>query len=388
MKKPIITCFFALLLSALLAGCGCGGGDEPVLLSIEVSPANPSIALGTTQQFKATGVFSDNTTQDLTNSVTWSVSDEAIASISNDTASKGLAHSRSAGSTAVTATSGSISGSTSLTVTSAELVSIEVTPANPSIGLGASQQFRAVGTFTDNSTQDITSSAVWSVSDEAVASISNDAASKGLAYSLSAGSTRVTATSGGISGSTSLTVTAAVLASLAVTPVNPTVQKSMTQQFRAIGTFTDNSTQDLTTIVIWSSSDQSVAAISNVAGSQGIATALAGGSTSISAALGTISDSTLMTVTTVALVSIKVTPANAVVNFGQTIQFTATGTYSDGSKKDITKVVTWSSSDTSIATISNAPLTKGRATTDHVYGFTIITATLENISGSTRLTDP
>jgi hypothetical protein len=388
MKKPITAYFFALLLSVFLAGCGCGGGDNPVLSSIEVSPADPSIALGTTQQFIATGVFSDNTTQDLTNSVTWSLSDEAVASISNDAASKGLAHSLSYGVTRVIATSGSISGSTSLTVTAAVLVSIEVTPSDPSIGLGASQQFRAIGTFTDNSTQDITSSAIWTVSDEAVASISNDAASKGLVYSLSPGITGVTATSGGISGSTSLTVTAAVLTSLSVTPANPSVPQGMSQQFRAIGTFSDKSTQDLTTIVIWSSSDQSVAAISNAGGSQGMATALAGGTTSISAAFGSISDSTLMTVTTVTLVSIKVTPFNPVVNYGQTVRFTATGTYSDGSTKDITQVVTWSSSDTAIATISNAPLTKGVATTDHEYGFTIITATLGNVSGSTKLTDP
>lgn len=390
MKKTTVLLFFALLLSTFLTGCGCGGGDNPppTLLSLEVSPADPSIALGTAQQFKATGVFSDNTTQDMTESVTWSLSNEAVASISNDVASKGLARSLSTGTTKVTAASGSVSGSTSLTVTAATLVSIDVTPENPTSAAGASQQFKATGTFTDNSTQDVTSLVTWSSSDPSIATISNDTASKGLARALSAGITTVTATSGDIFGSTSFTVTGASLVSLDITPKDPTVIKGMTQQFKATGTFTDNSSQDMTSVAAWSSSDPSIASISNTAGSRGLATSLSGGTTSITATFGNITAQTTMTVTTVTLVSIIVAPANPITHFGATIQFKATGIYSDKSSGDITTVVTWSSSDTSIATISNAPGTKGLATADHKWGSTVITATLGTISGSTNLIDP
>ncbi len=390
MKKTTALLFIALLLSTFLTGCGCGGGDNPpsALLSLEVSPADPSIALGTTQQFKATGVFSDNTTRDMTASVTWSLSNEAVASISNDVVSKGLARSLSTGTTKVTAASGSVSGSTSLTVTAATLVSIEVTPKNPASAAGASQQFKATGTFTDNSTQDVTSLVTWSSSDPSIATISNDTASKGSAHALSAGTTTVTATSGDIFGSTSFRVTAASLVTLDITPKDPTVIKGMTRQFKATGTFTDNSSQDMTSVAAWSSSDPSIASISNAAGSQGLATSLSGGTTSITATFGNITCQTTMTVTTVTLVSIKVAPVNPVANFGATIQFKATGIYSDKSSGDITTVVTWSSSDNSIATISNAPGTKGLATTDHMFGRTTITATLGTISGSTLLIDP
>jgi hypothetical protein len=355
---------------------------------LEVSPENPSIALGTAQQFKATGVFSDSTTQDMTESVTWSLSDEAVASISNDAASKGLAHSLSVGTTKVIATSGSISNFTSLTVTTAALVSIGITPENPTAAVGTSQQFKATGTFTDNSTQDLTSGATWSSSDTSIATISDAITSKGLALALSKGTTTVTATVGSISGSTSLAVTGASLVSMDVTPKDPTVVRGMTQQFKATGTFTDNSSQDLTSLVTWSSSVPSIATISNTAGSQGLATSLSGGTTSIKATFGNIAGQTTMTVTTVTLVSINVTPVNPVSHFGQIIQFIATGIYSDNSSSDITTAVTWSSSDTSIATISNAPGTKGLANADHKYGLTIITATLGAISGSTNLLDP
>ena len=53
-------------------------------------------------------------------------------------------------------------GSTVLTVTAATLVSIAVTPANPSIAKGTTQQFTATGTYSDSSTANITSSVTWS----------------------------------------------------------------------------------------------------------------------------------------------------------------------------------------------------------------------------------
>jgi len=67
--------------------------------------------MATTQQFTATGTYSDSTTGNVTSSVTWSSSNTAVATISN----AGLATSIAAGSTTITATSGSISGSTTLT---------------------------------------------------------------------------------------------------------------------------------------------------------------------------------------------------------------------------------------------------------------------------------
>ncbi|MEW6683698.1 MAG: kelch repeat-containing protein [Nitrospirota bacterium] len=84
--------------------------DVTTLTGITVTPANPTINVGGSQQFTATGSFNDGSTQALTN-VLWS-SDSAAATITND----GLATGRVAGSALITATSGSVSGSTTLTV--------------------------------------------------------------------------------------------------------------------------------------------------------------------------------------------------------------------------------------------------------------------------------
>ena len=170
------------------------------LVSIAVTPPNPSIAVGAHQQFTATGTYSDGSHQNLTTSATWTSSNPAAATVN----STGLATGVGSGNTTITATSGTIYGSTGLTVTGTPvLVSVAVTPVNPSIVAGTQQQFAATGTYSDGSHQDLTDSAAWTSSNSGVATIN----STGLATGVSAGTTTITATSGAIYGSTTLTVT-------------------------------------------------------------------------------------------------------------------------------------------------------------------------------------
>jgi 6-phosphogluconolactonase (cycloisomerase 2 family) len=75
------------------------------------------------------------------------------------------------------------------------------------------------------------------------------------------------------------------------------------------------------------------------------------------------------------LKSIAVTPNPASVALGATLQFKATGTYSDSSTADITTQVTWSSATTAVATITAS----GGLATGVTTGTSQITATLGTI---------
>jgi len=86
------------------------------------------------------------------------------------------------------------------------LVSVAVTPANPTASAGGTQQFTATGTFSDASTQDITLNAHWSSSHASVATIANAPSVAGKANCIAAGTSAIGANSGGIAGSTTLTV--------------------------------------------------------------------------------------------------------------------------------------------------------------------------------------
>lgn len=225
--------FLSLLISSL-AGCGGEGSagfslspsnNEAGLESISVTPTNTALAENTSQQFTATGIYSDNTTKDLTSIVIWTSSNEDAVTVVSSTDEAGLTTSSSlegsdlsasykpgsvkgkqTGKATITAKWKQVTGSAVVTVTSATLVSIAVTPTNPSIARGAAQQFTATGTYSFGTTQNLTTAVTWSSSTTAVAAISNADGSKGLATSVTAGSTTITATLGSVSGEATLTV--------------------------------------------------------------------------------------------------------------------------------------------------------------------------------------
>jgi parallel beta-helix repeat protein len=197
--------FVLVCLAFMLTACGGGGGGgtNATLASIQVTPATASIANGTAQQFKATGIYSDSSTQDLTSSVVWSSNTNGVTVNSIGLATGVTA---SATATTLTATSGTISGTASLTVTDATLASLQVTPATASIGSGDTQQFTATGTFSDNSTQDLSSTVVWTSNPGGIIAIN-----AGLATGVvEGGPVTITATSGVFSSTASITVAPAI----------------------------------------------------------------------------------------------------------------------------------------------------------------------------------
>lgn len=383
-------------ISAIDANTGVSGSTTlkvtaVALQAISVTPFNPTSPVGLTQQFIATGIFSDGTTEDLTTTVTWKSSQPAIAEISNAQGSKGLATALTIGMTTISALDAKtgVTGSTTLTVTAAVLQEISVTPVNPSIASGFTQSFTATGLFSDGTTEDLSTEVTWTSSNLAIATISNNQGSKGVATALSPGVTTIQARDAttGISGSTTLTVTQAVLISIQVTPLNPVIPKGKTVSFIATGLFSNFSTKDLTNEATWTSSDGTVASISDASGSKGVATGLSPGFSVIKAAVQGFSDSTTLTVTDAALVAIVVTPANSSVPVGLNVQFTATGQFTDGTTVDLTTAVTWKSSAEGIAMISNASGSQGEATAVSP-GMTTISAmdAATGIIGSTSLT--
>ena len=373
-SRPVYQGWSAVLASvcALVLMSSCSHAvhsSAPTLVSIAVTASNLSISKGTTEQFTATGTYTDNSTRNLTASVTWNSQSTGVATIT----AGGSVTAVGAGTSTIQAISGAVVGSTSLTVTPATLISIAVTAASLSIAKGTSDQFTATGTFSDNSTQNLTGSVTWSSQTTGVATIT----AGGLATGVATGTSKIQAASGTIIGSANLTVTSATLVSIAVTAVNLSIAKGTSEQFTATGTFSDNSTQNLTTSVTWTSQTTGVAMIT----AGGLVTAAGTGTSIIKAVSGAVSGSTNLTVTPATLVSIAVTAPSLSIAKGSSEQFTATGTYTDSSTQDLTASVTWSSQTTSVATI-----TAGGLVTAAGAGTSNIKATSGAVSGSANLT--
>jgi uncharacterized protein YjdB len=258
------------------------------LVSIAVTPASSSMAVGTTKQYTATGTFSDSSLQDITAVAVWTSSTPATATIN----AQGLASSVATGSTTIGAAFGSVSGSTGLTVSTAHLVSIAVSPANPRIEKGTSIKFTATGTFSDGSVATNLSGVSWKSSKPNLASVR----ASGIAHGKKNGTVTITASASGVSGNTTLTVGTGTLVSLALTPAAPTCTVGTAQLFVATGTFSDASTQDITLTSHWSSSSGPVATIANAPSVAGSANCKSAGTSTIGANSGGVTGTALLTV--------------------------------------------------------------------------------------------
>jgi hypothetical protein len=278
------------------------------------------------------------------------------------------------------------------------LASITVTPADPTIAIGTKQQFAAIATFTDGTTLVWTSAANWTTSDNSAVTISNSFDTFGLATSLVTGTTTTgtftitaTDTANHISGTAMLTVVDPI--SITITPNDPFMAKNTTHQFTAIANLTSGSTttitQNLTSSptlswIVDNTVDNTTATIS----STGLVTSgTITGTATIKAfdiySSSTPTATTTLTITNTSIESIAITPIDAIISMGTTTQFSAKGTFKDGTPTpDLTSSVIWHSSNTGVATISNEALTYGLATAVVVTGVTSTTST------TIRATDP
>jgi uncharacterized protein YjdB len=338
----------------------------PSITSISVTPEDMTLAIGISQQFTASAIYSDGSIQDLVSGVTWASSTTSVATIDNN----GLASILAAGTTTITATVGSFTDSTTITVVPAHLTSITLSPATMSMAVGTQQQFTATGNFDDGSTQVLTSGQ-WSSS--ALSVLSVDA--NGVGVAVGPGTSTVTVTSGTVSGTASVTVTNAVLVSLAIAPLNSSMPAGAIKQFTATGTFSDNSTQDMTKSVLWSSSNPVVASINDV----GTVTSFTAGSATIVAAWGAVTQSTMLTVSNVTLVSITISPANPRVEVHTSLKFTATGVYSDGSTAVLANV-SWRSTKPQFANMRSSGILHAKRA-----GTLTISAITSGVTGSTTV---
>lgn len=293
-------CTHILLYSAGFIGAalvaGCGGGDQgrdPILgvpaaslVSVAVTPATPSLAIGANQQFTATAVYSDGSVRDVTRGAAWTSATPAVATVN---AASGIAVGVSQGSAAIAAAFEGKAGSTTLTVLPATAVSLALTPASTTSPPGATRQLAAFATYSDGSVRDVSANSAFVSATPAFVSVGNT----GLMTYIAPGSSTITATFAGMTALATATTSPAVLSSIAVTPANAVVAIGAAQQFVAVGTFSDNSTAVITTSATWTSADTNIATVTNT----GAASGIAAGSTVITASSGGKSASANLSVT-------------------------------------------------------------------------------------------
>jgi uncharacterized protein YjdB len=360
---PIAVC-------ALLALVACEkpiptGPNGPPVASVVLSPLTFTLVAGATQQLTATP--EDSSHRPLTGrQVTWASNNTAMATVDG----KGMVAAVAPGQARITATSESQSASASVTILPVPVASVAVTPASPAVQQGLTVQLTA--TPKDANGNPLSGRVVtWASGNVAYATVD----ANGLVTGVWVGTTTITATSEGQSGSANVTVLPVPVASVAVTPATATVQQGLTVQLTA--TPKDANGNPLSgRVVTWASTNTAVAAVST----SGLVTGASPGNATITASSEGQNGTSVITVTTVPVASVSVSPSSGNVPVGGTLQLTATPKDASGAPLQ-GRVVTWGSSNTAVATVDNTGLVTGVAA-----GSVTITATSEAQSGTSALT--
>ena len=335
------------------------------VVSVVVAPATSELVVGQTTQL--TAQLKDEAGSILTGrAVTWTTNSPNVATVT----SQGLVTGVGAGSATITAASEGRSGTATITVAPRPVSAVIVSPE--AVTIFATQTVQLSALVTDDRGLVLTGKQVtFSSSSNQVATVS----SQGLVTGMSAGTAIITATSEGATGRATITIAPDPVATVEISPSTASVVIGQTTQLAAIARNVRGQALSGRT-VIWTSSSPAVATVSTT----GLVTGLSPGIAVIIASVDGKQGSATVTVRSVPVVSVSVTPSTASTIVGQSVTLTATT--KDGAGNTLTgRVVGWTSSNTSIATVTSSGVVTGVGS-----GTATITASSEGVSGSATVT--
>jgi uncharacterized protein YjdB len=297
--------------------------------------------------------------------VTWRAMDTRYLSVSPTGTVTGVAP----GTTRIIAMSSAVADTAIVTVSTAAITLLSVKPEFATFASGLTMQLNA--TALDANGNQLTGRTVgWSSSDPSIASIS----ASGVVTGAKMGDVTVTATSEGLVAASKVHVSPGRLKNVTVSPGSVGLVVHGTQQLKA--SFTDAAGNTTTgTAVTWASSNSSIAAVS----ATGVVTGLNPGSATISAKSSGVTGYSTLAVSVDPVGSVTVSPASVSLVSGDTRQFSTV--IKDANGIVLTgQVVAWSSSNSSIITVSPSGLVTAKGA-----GSATVTAAAGGASGSASL---
>jgi uncharacterized protein YjdB len=332
--------------------------------TVTIQPQTASINENASQQLTAT--TRDAGANILMRPVTWTTSNSTIAVVTQ----AGLVTARAAGTATITATSEGIAGTATVTVLRAPVASVVVQPSAATVLVGRTTTFTA--TVMDALNTPLAGRVVtWTSSNTSVATVSSTGEVTGVA----SGTATITATSEGIPGRATVTVSAVAVGTVTVAPA--TVNVIVGQTATLVATVRDvNGAVVTDRAVTWSSSAPAVAGVSTT----GVVTGVGAGTATITATSEGRSGTATVTVTTIPVHTVTVEPPNVTLTVGNRITLTAV-TRDEAGNVLTGRVVTWSLGDESIVGVTSTGVVTGVGP-----GTSTITATSEGKSGTSIVT--
>lgn len=311
-------------------------GDKTATCSITVVPtevssiildkSSASLKVGETVTLIATVGPEDATDK----TVSWASSDTTVTTVSN-----GVVTAKKIGTATITAKAGEKTASCTITVIPTPVTSVTLNKTTASLKVGETVTLAATVNPSDATDKSVT----WTTSDATVATVSN-----GVVTAKKLGTATITAKAGEKTASCSITVIPTPVTSVTLNKTSASLKVGEIVTLTA--TIGPDDATDKT--VTWTTSDATVATVSN-----GVITAKKIGTATITAKAGDKTATCLITVIPTPVTSVTLSKTTASLKVGETVTLSATVNPSDATDK----TVTWTTSDATVATVSNGVVT-------------------------------
>ncbi len=225
----------------------------------------------------------------------------------------------------------------------------EITPKRKDIPLGLSHAFTAMATFSDGSQKDVTNAPTiyWQSDDESLARVAG-----GEVQSVATGLTAISASYQGVETTAQINILEPAITQLAIIPKKSVIALGSSNQFSALATLTDGSNADITDKagIVWESENRGVANVF-----EGRAESRFEGDTVIRVSYEAFEDTAELTVTDATMTGLNLSPSEASMSLGETVDFSATATFSNAIEGDVSgdSMTSWRSDAEKIATVKN-----------------------------------
>ncbi len=332
--------------------------DLSDLSDLIISSKSTSIPVEQQIQIDVLGLFSDDSIQNVADSVTFSIT-SGNASITET----GLLTGTATGNVIVKVCLSGICKDFEITINSEALTQIVVSAENSEIPNGLNIQLTATGTYSDGSTIDISNIATWVSSNNDIAEPNIETPSQFITKQ--AGIVTATATYGDKSANIVVTILETAIESIVVTRESGEYPRNYFTFLKATGIFTDGTTINLTNNASWSVNDTSIARVFNEDGYTGFLITIAEGSVEVTATYNSVEKSETINISSETLSGFDIKPDSAalylplVLESGNSINLEIFGIYSDGTEKDFSPICNWYSLTNDILSISNSDPDKG-----------------------------
>jgi hypothetical protein len=318
--------------------------SDPTIRSLTLTPRAMTLGVGATMMLRLHVTYIDDSEEDVNHSATWTSSAPAVAVVDD-----GNITAVGAGTATITGTFHGRTASASVNVSAALPASITIDPDFVIANRGETKAFRAIATYANGTTRDVTSEVTWASSDPSVATIS----STGTATNIQTGSVTIYASIADVTGFAAFVVEP-VLFSVTIVPATATVEQNRGISFSYIAHYDNGEEVEAQFGADWSSSNEGIARVDG----PGFLTGLSPGTVTVTVIKDGKTGTAQLRVAPL-LDSIAVTPTGVSVTPGETRQFTATATYTDRSTSDVTATSTWTSNTPGVATVDTHGLVTG-----------------------------